>query len=449
MKFDWYAMLKKPDILSQIQISPRVDLPRSRLRSPLGMALVAAPMMAAVAAFALVPQNLATPQGKLVEQSVALAPVRTGDAALFSRTERMLRGDTAAAALARLAINDTAAARWLRSNPAGQQLGRLPTGALLHARVDDAGLLHELRFRIATEREIVIRRTADGFASEERQPLLQTRLETRSGIVRGSLFGALDEAGVPDEYARQLIDIFSGDIDFHHGLKRGDRFSVAYEVHVDDYGSTVGAGRLLAASFVNGGEEHSAFAFNLADGKTEYFSPDGASLKRAFLKNPVELSRISSGFSTARMHPVLQTLRAHKGVDYAAPIGSKVMATADGVVAFAGVQGGYGNVIILKHDKTYSTVYGHLNGFARGLRTGMRVSQGEVIGYVGQTGLASGPHLHYEFRVNDVQIDPLSTTVPVATTLDKQQQVAFREQSDRLQKALALQQGVAGSEQFE
>lgn len=449
MKYDWHAMLKKPDILSQIQLSPRVDLPRSRLRSPLGMALVAAPMMAAMAAFALVPQTFGTPAGQLTEQAVALAPVQSGNTALFSRSERVNRGDTAAALLARLSIDDDDAARWLRQNTAGQDLARLKPGSLLHARVDDAGLLHELRFRASADREIVVRRGTSGFSSEERAPILQTRLETRSGMVRGSLFSALDDAGVPDEYARQLIDIFSGDIDFHRGLKRGDRFNVVYEIQVDDYGSTVGAGRLLAASFVNDGEEHTAFAFALADGKTEYFGPDGSSLKRAFLKNPVEFSRISSGFSNARMHPVLQTLRAHKGVDYAAPVGSRIMATADGVVSFVGVQGGYGNVIILKHDKTYSTVYGHMSAFARGMRPGTRVSQGDVIGYVGQTGLASGPHLHYEFRVNDVQIDPLSTTIPVATTLDKQQQVAFREQATRLQQALALQQGPVGTEQFE
>lgn len=442
-------MLKKSDLLTQIHLSPRLDLPRSRLRSPLGMALVAAPMLAVLGAFAISPQAYSPPAVQVQEQAVQLQPALASDEVIFSRSERISRGDTAAMLLSRLAIRDEAAASFLREQELGRSLTRLQPGAMVHARVDDVGLLHELRFRIGSEREVHIQRTATGFSAEERDLVLQPRLETRSGVVNGSLFAALDNAGIPDEYARQLIDIFAGDIDFHRGLKRGDRFSLSYEVLVDDYGSQVRPGRLLAASFVNRGQEHSAIAFTLPDGRTEFFTPEGESLKRAFLQNPVEFSRVSSGFSLARRHPVLQTMRAHKGVDYAAPVGSKVMATADGVLDFVGVKGGFGNVIIIRHDKTYSTVYGHLHGFASGMRKGTRVQQGQVIGYVGQTGLASGPHLHYEFLVNGVQIDPQSARVPVATALNREQRGIFLEHAARLQQDLALHQAGASSERFE
>lgn len=442
-------MLKKPDLLPHIHLSPKVDLPRSRLRSPLGMALVAAPMLAVMAAFAISPQSYAPAPERMQEQALRLQPVLAAAGAVFNRSERISRGDTAAMVLTRLAIRDDAASEFLRQDALAASLTRLQPGAMLHARVDDTGALHELRFRSGKDKEILIQRDGQGFSAQERDLPLHVQLESRSGTVNGSLFTALDNAGIPDEYARQLIEIFSGDIDFHRGLKRGDRFSMVYEVLVDDYGSQVRPGRLLAANFVNGGEEHAAIGFTLSDGRNEFFSPDGQSLKRAFLQNPVEFSRVSSGFSHARMHPVLQTMRAHKGVDYAAPTGSKVMATADGVIDYIGVKGGFGNVITIRHDGRYSTVYGHLNGFAQGLRQGARVEQGQVIGYVGQTGLASGPHLHYEFLVNGVQIDPLSARVPVATALDKQQLQAFREQAQRLQQDLALQQVAMTGERFE
>lgn len=441
-------MLKKPGIFSRIHISHTVDLPRSRLRSPLGTALVAAPMLAVVAAFAIAPQT--HPSANAIWSDLPLTVKATKDSVTvpFSRSERVARGDTAAALLSRLGIRDEAAISFMQKDRFGRTLARLPVGALVHARVDDTGVLQELRFRSGKDKEIFISHSGIGLLGTERDLPVSTQLETRNGVVDGSFFAALDNAGIPDVYARQLIDIFSGDIDFHRGLKHGDRFSMVYELLVDDYGSEVKAGRLLAANIVNGGEEHAAIAFTLANGNTEYFTPQGESLKRAFLKNPVEFSRISSGFSKSRMHPVLQTMRAHKGVDYAAPIGSKVMATAPGTIAFIGVQGGYGNVIIIRHEKSYSTVYGHLNSFTRGLRAGSKVAQGDIIGFVGMSGVASGPHLHYEFRVNDMQIDPLSTTIPVATTLNDTQELAFRQSADKLEQDLALHR-TSSTENFE
>ncbi len=425
-----------------------MDLPPLSLRSKLGMALVAAPMMMIAAAFALVPQGNQSSE-TLSATPLALSLTNTVPSGIYSRSERVARGDTTAALLNRLAIRDEVALDYIQKNDSGKVLSRLPIGSVVHAQVSDTGFLQELSFRLNDEKELLIQRENDQFVSKEQSLVLTPRLETRSGLIGKSLFSALDKADVPDAYARQLIDIFSGDIDFHRGLKNGDSFSLAYEVLVDRYGSEIKSGKLLAASIINNGEEHKAIAFTLADGKTEYFTPNGESLKRAFLKNPVEFSRISSGFSGARFHPVLQSMRAHKGVDYAAPIGSKIMATAPGKIEFIGAKSGFGNVIILRHNKTYSTVYGHMNGFAKGLRTGASVDQGQVIGYVGMTGLASGPHLHYEFLVNGQQVDPLSSKVPVTTTLDAKQRIAFTEQSAKLERDLALNRNTSSPVAFE
>lgn len=425
-----------------------MDLPPLSLRSKLGMALVAAPMLMIAAAFALVPQGNQSSE-TLSATPLALSLTNTVPSGIYSRSERVARGDTTAALLNRLAIRDEVALDYIQKNASGKVLSRLPIGSVVHAQVSDTGFLQELSFRLNDEKELLIQRENDQFVSKEQSLVLTPRLETRSGLIGKSLFSALDKADVPDPYARQLIDIFSGDIDFHRGLKNGDSFSLAYEVLVDRYGSEIKSGKLLAASIINNGEEHKAIAFTLADGKTEYFTPNGESLKRAFLKNPVEFSRISSGFSGARFHPVLQSMRAHKGVDYAAPIGSKIMATAPGKIEFIGAKSGFGNVIILRHNKTYSTVYGHMNGFAKGLRTGASVDQGQVIGYVGMTGLASGPHLHYEFLVNGQQVDPLSSKVPVTTTLDAKQRIAFTEQSAKLERDLALNRSTSSPVAFE
>src|SRR5439155_8310790 len=228
-----------------------------------------------------------------------------------------------------------------------------------------------------------------------------------------SLFAAGDATGLPDSVILQIAEVFSGEIDFLHDLRRGDRFSVVYETRDID-GHSFGAGRILAAEFVNKGVAYRAFLWRSNDGSEGYYTEDGKSLKRAFLLSPVAFSRVTSGFSLALFHPFLQTWRAHKGVDFAAPAGTPVHAAGDGQVAVAARQNGYGNVVIVRHPGTYSTVYAHLSRFAPGVKTGARISQGDVIGFVGQTGWATGPHLHYEFRVNDVQHNPLTIALPNA-----------------------------------
>jgi murein DD-endopeptidase MepM/ murein hydrolase activator NlpD len=255
---------------------------------------------------------------------------------------------------------------------------------------------------------------------------LERRELMKSAEIRNSLFGATDAAGLPDSVATQIAEIFSTDIDFHRDLRKGDRFSVVYEVFYDR-GEPVKYGRVLTAEFVNQGKAYTAVYFNYSENEGGYYTADGKNLRKQFLRSPLEFSRITSGFSTARFHPVLQTWRAHKGIDYGAPTGTRVKATADGVVEMTGRSGGYGNVVVLRHQTKYTTWYGHLSGIANGLRKGQRVSQGDVIGFVGSTGLATGPHLHYEFRMNDVHQNPLNVAMPAALPISPELKPKFEQ----------------------
>jgi murein DD-endopeptidase MepM/ murein hydrolase activator NlpD len=265
---------------------------------------------------------------------------------------------------------------------------------------------------------------------------LSREVELRTGEIASSLFAATDAAGVPDNVASQIADIFAGDVDFQRDLRRGDRFTVAYEMFYHE-GRPIRSGRLLAADFTNQRRTYRAIWFQQADGPGGYYSPDGKNLHKAFLRSPLEYSRISSGFGM-RNHPILQQWRAHKGVDYAAPIGTRVRATGDGVVDFAGQRNGYGNVIVLRHNGGYSTYYAHLNGFARGVHRGVRVAQGDIIGYVGQSGWATGPHLHYEFHVRNEYRNPLTLAMPAANPVPHHLLIAFFQASQPLAAQLDL-----------
>jgi len=234
-----------------------------------------------------------------------------------------------------------------------------------------------------------------------------------------------------------MADIFGYDIDFAQDLREGDRFAVVYEEIWRD-GEKLRDGDILAASFNNQGRDHTALRFQRGDGSVEYFGGDGRSLRKAFLRTPVEFTRISSGFSVARMHPILGTMRAHRGVDYAAPSGTPIRASGDGRITARGWQSGYGNVVQIDHGNHVSTVYGHMSRFGTGIANGTRVRQGQVIGYVGMTGLATGPHLHYEFRVNGAHRDPLRFVMPPAPPLSGTELAQFRTHSAPLLSELSL-----------
>lgn len=408
--------------------------------------VAALPLFGVMAAFGIAPDivpNEVTTQ--TVVQALDLpepASTDVADAESFDfwSEERILRGDTLASLLDRLGVGDEDKARVIAASQKTPALQRLTPGRTVLARVTASGRLLLLRYLATDERLVTLDRREETFVAEESIIQLEARPIMRSGEIRASLYGATDAADIPDSIASQMAEVFSGDIDFHRDLRRGDRFSVVYEAFYHD-GKLVKTGRLLSAEFVNEGKRYRAVYFKDSQGREGYFTPQGQSMKRAFLKSPLPFSRISSGFSSARFHPVLKEWRAHRGIDYAAPTGTPVRAVADAVVAFAGWQGGYGKLVILNHQKPYSTAYGHLSRFAPGVRPGRRVEQGDVIGYVGATGLATGPHLHYEFRVAGVQKDPLALKLPISYALDSRDRNRFLAESRPLINRLDLLQG--------
>lgn len=371
---------------------------------------VGAMVLGTVAAFGLSASSDTTEYApRAVSEPVMPQPLRVlGEGDLgnrFWREERILRGDTFPALLGRLGIDDSNLDRFLLARAHTTRLLQLLPGRTVTAVVDSEGRVFELEFR-SDQRVLKISRKGMGFGATETVAEAERRLVMKSGVISTSLFAATDDAGIPDAVAIDFAELFSGDVDVHRDIRRGDRFSVLYEMMYFK-GEAVRPGRIVAAEFVNQGTALQAIYF--ADEKTggDYYSPAGRNLRRAFLRSPLEFSRITSGFSASRFHPVLQVWRAHKGIDYGAPMGTRVRSTADGVVTFAGWQNGYGKVVVVAHAGGHRTVYGHLQAFAPGLRQGVRVEQGEVIGMVGMTGLATGPHLHYEFHVNGIQADPL------------------------------------------
>ena len=335
------------------------------------------------------------------------------DLQLF-RSELTRASDTADTLLSRLGVSDAAAAAFLRYDPVARRLLDGRAGKRLQARVDSSGRLEELvaRFPAAGNDKLPtqftrlsIERKDGKLAAKVETAPLEVREQLASGTVRSSLFAATDEAGIPDAVATQLAEIFGTDIDFRRELQKGATFSVVYEALTAD-GETLGAsaGRVVAAQFVNKSQSFSALWFKDGDGKGSYFGLDGKSKTRSFLATPLEFSRVTSGFAM-RLHPIANVWKQHNGVDYGAPIGTPVRTIGDGTVEFAGWQNGYGNVVHIKHSKERSTVYAHLSHID--VAKGQHVDQGATIGEVGMTGWATGPHLHFEVKIDGVQQDPL------------------------------------------
>jgi murein DD-endopeptidase MepM/ murein hydrolase activator NlpD len=406
--------------------------------------LIVLPFMGVVAAFGISPDTITeVPPVARVVEDVPLPGLEVArDAGEgYWLEERIQRGDTFATLLERLQVDDPEAAQALRGNANTRLLYQMVPGRTVRAKVTAEGRLLALR-HLAGEKLLAVDRAGDTFSVATQPAQLETRTVMRTGEIRSSLFAAADAANLSDAVAMQVADIFSTDIDFHRDLRRGDRFSVVYEAFYHQ-GEPVKSGRVLAAEFVNQGKTHRAIYFQNAEGSGGYYTADGRNMRKAFLRSPIEFSRITSGFSHARFHPILKQWRAHKGIDYGAPAGTRIRATADGVVQFAGWnQGGYGNLVVLRHQSKYTTWYGHLSGFAPGVRKGSRVSQGDVIGYVGATGLATGPHLHYEFRINDVHQNPLRVAMPEAPPITGDSRVAFAAVAEPMVLRLDLVRGI-------
>jgi murein DD-endopeptidase MepM/ murein hydrolase activator NlpD len=368
---------------------------------------------------------------RMVLESVDTAPLSaplalmspSKDSALtLYRSETTRSNDTAESLLRRLGINDASAVSFIRSDAAARNALLSRPGRLVMVEANGNHRLAKLKVRWTHDEapgnfmRLSIDKTEAGFQSQtEIMPLVAgTRLA--GGVIRSSLFAATDEARIPDSVAEQVAEMFSGDIDFYRELRKGDRFSVVYETLQAD-GEHVRAGRVLSAEFVNKGKAYQAVWFQEPGTKGQYYTLEGNSLRKAFLSSPLEFSRITSGFG-GRVHPISRQFKNHTGVDYAAPTGTAVRTVGDGVVAFAGRQGGYGNVIEVKHRDGKSTLFAHLSRI--GVRLGQKVEQGEVIGAVGTTGYSTGPHLHFEFRINGAHHNPLTIaslndTVPLSS----------------------------------
>jgi murein DD-endopeptidase MepM/ murein hydrolase activator NlpD len=351
----------------------------------------------------------------------------------FIHEERIRPGDSLGSVFARLGIEDQQAAAFVRSDKLARSLLSLKTGKRIQAETDENGMMLSLRATIAVNKDefntVTVTRKGDKFVVTKAPAELERRVEMRSREISTSLYAAtdanVDGGQIPDSVVNQIIEMFSTNIDFRGDLKRGDRFNVVYETFWQD-GEMVRTGRVLAGEFINRGVAYQSVWYeDPVSHQGGYYALNGQSLKKAFLKSPVAFSRISSGFSM-RVHPVFNVWKAHKGVDMAAPMGTPIRAAGDGTVDFAGVSNGYGNMVVLKHWSNYSTAYGHMSRFASGMRKGQKVHQGDVIGYVGATGWATGPHLHYEFRIGGEATDPMKLRNLQAQPLTSGEMSRFR-----------------------
>lgn len=315
---------------------------------------------------------------------------------------------------------------------------RLRPGQTLTFAIDQQGHLEELAYQVDGERTLRLRHTDGRYRLDEEVAEYEHRRRFASGTINHSLFLSGREAGLSDNLIMAMTGIFGWDIDFVLDIRQGDRFSVLYEELWRD-GKKVRDGAILAAEFVSQGRTHRAVRFSDGNGATNYYTPDGRSMRKTFIRTPVEFTRISSRFGN-RYHPTLNRMRRHNGVDYAAPTGTPIRATGDGRIVHSGPKGGYGETIIIRHGGQYSTLYAHMSRYARGMRAGRSVRQGQVIGYVGQTGLATGPHLHYEFRVNGAHRNPLTVNFPRNEPIAADQRDAFEAMANPLLAQLDLHQ---------
>lgn len=344
-------------------------------------------------------------------------------------------GDSLSLIFQRAGLNDRDVYELMHHCREAKTLKRIHPGHTLAFQIDDQGNLQQLRYtenklksqlftRISNEQS-----TRFNAKTELRQP--DTQIAYREATIHSSLFMAGQQANMEAGLIMELANIFGWDIDFALDIRQGDSFSILYEEQFLD-GEKLGNGAILAAEFTNQGKSYKAVRYTDTNGISHFYTPDGNTMRKEFLRTPIEFARISSHFNLNRKHPVLNRIRAHKGTDYAAPRGTPIRAAGDGKVIFAGRKGGYGNTVIIQHGQTYKTLYAHLNKFRRGVRSGSRVKQGQTIGYVGSTGLATGPHLHYEFYVNGAVRNPVTVKLPKANAIAKKERARFMTQTQSM-----------------
>ena len=426
-------------------LAQNADKAERKLKLRWILAISCIPLFGIYAAFGIAPQTLT---GSITTESVIeeIALPNTSEITnassdveqSFWYKDYVRRDDTLQSVLSRLNIRNRDAIDFIRNDQIASEIAKaLIPGKQIEAETDIDGNLVAFEYQLNADQFITVHKTTTGYESDKLTRQLEVRPILGSAEIKSSLFGATDDANIPDHVAIQLADIFESEIDFHTDLRRGDHFNVIYEGSYSQ-GELLKTGDVLAVEFINNGKTYSAIGYRDRNNQMQYYTPEGKSLHKSFLRSPLEFTRVSSGFSVARFHPVLQRVRAHKGVDMAAPTGTRVKASGDAIVDFVGQKGGYGNVIVLKHNNGVSTVYGHLSRFAEGLRRGAKVVQGQIIGFVGMTGVATGPHLHYEFLLNGQHRDPMKVALPKANAIEASNKAEFDGISNQLTAQLRL-----------
>ncbi|MET0050301.1 MAG: peptidoglycan DD-metalloendopeptidase family protein [Candidatus Thiodiazotropha sp.] len=346
-------------------------------------------------------------------------------------------GDSLATIFKQQGLSANLLHRIVHSSETAKQLTDIRPGEELHIALDDTSNLMSLRLVHNKISSLEITQSGEDFTATQHNREVEVRSNHVSGTIENSLYLAAKKVGLSEKLIMQLADIFGWDVDFALEIRSGDRFTVIYQ---EDYldGEKLQDGPILAAEFINQGRTYRAIRYTDESGHSDYYTPEGRSMRKAFLRAPVDFRRISSKFTQERWHPVLGKKRPHMGVDYAAKTGTPIKAAGDGKVIFRGKKGGYGNAIIIQHGQTYTTLYGHLSKYNKSSKKGNKVKQGQIIGYVGQTGLATGPHLHYEFRVNGVHRNPLTVKLPAAEPVAKKYREDFLIKSQPLISQLEL-----------
>ncbi|GAA6139016.1 peptidoglycan DD-metalloendopeptidase family protein [Arenicella sp. 4NH20-0111] len=354
---------------------------------------------------------------------------------LVSKPHKIRKGESLGIIFKREKL-DSAIPHHISQHPIAQQLTSIRVGKTIDFLFDETNSLKEIRYPTSSLEELVVE--IDGVEVSNavvKSIPYQTVEKAVSAEISSSLYLAAQNKGLSNNLIMEMVKIFGWDIDFVQDIRAGDSFHIVFTEHQKD-GEKLSDGHILAAEFTTQGHSYSAIRFEDSNGDASYYNQDGESMLGTFLRSPVEFSRISSRFGK-RKHPISKKWKAHKGVDYAASRGTPIRATADGKVTLAGRKGGYGKTVVLRHAGRFSTLYAHMNGFAKGIRSGVRVKQGQTIGYVGSTGMSTGPHLHYEFRVDGVHRNSLTYKTPKASSISKAERANFDKVALTLSKQLS------------
>lgn len=400
--------------------------------------------IAASASYALItPESNKADSGKGIQNSTYTAPdsskpsqpnnsiASVEETTFHTQYYTIQAGDSLSIIFHKLKLGFTELHQIVHANAYGMNFARITPGITLEIKTNDIGNLEQIIYPRNMTETLVATRSNKGFSVELVTKEIEKQLSSKQVSITSSLFIDGKNAGLSDKLIMQIADIFAWDVDFALSLRNGDQFTVLYESEYID-GKEINKGAIIAAEFINRGKIYTAVRFEDPKGKADYYTPDGKSMRKAFLRSPVDFARISSRFNLKRKHPVLNRIRAHKGVDYAAKTGTPVKTTGNGKIIFRGRKGGYGRVIIVQHGQRYRTLYAHLSKYRSSLKKGSRVTQGQVIGYIGKSGLATGPHLHYEFRVNGAHRNPLTVKLPHHRPIKKSLMADFKIQTGPL-----------------